>query len=406
LQLQIQWGDARRNKRHIITIHRSHYKAARFGSHYAMPKFSTIIETIIISILFVGAIVVPFIAIIGKNMMSKSSSSSLPSLPLQQQQQQRSIEIVYFTVGVSSIVGLAFYLYNKNNNNKQNDDKNDKSTTTAVNHKNKSTKSTTTTTTTNQQIKDIWKAGNNNNSQQNSNSNNNNNRTTNTKNRKGAYKEKPFGSKYYYAHNDSNTTGGYKDGLKMEDYRMNGPRLLSRNGLSVQDETTTTTTTTTNDDDDDDDNDKEIPNNNNNNADGNDDDVQDNNTAVAKNITNITKYLWDDPGDSKGIGTIRIDVLPSSSSSSPSFVDVKDVKIENVNASLMDGGRGLLASIIAVTDTGGSCRYYQLKINKLYENASDVKVIIKPKRLLIKIYKKKTKNYNDLVAWPQPHKKI
>ena len=29
---------------------------------------------------------------------------------------------------------------------------------------------------------------------------------------------------------------GYKDGLKMEDYRMNGPRLLSVNGLSVDDD--------------------------------------------------------------------------------------------------------------------------------------------------------------------------
>jgi hypothetical protein len=372
-----------------------------------MPKFSTIIETIIISILFVGAIVVPFIAIIGKNMMTSSSSLS-SSLSLQQQQQQRNIEIVYFTVGVSAIAGLAFYLYNKN---KQKDNDRNEKTTTVIDRKNKSTESTSTRSTT-QQIKDIWKAGSNNNNKNssqnnNSNSNNNNNRTT-TKNKKRGYKEKPFGSKYYYAHNDSNTTGGYKDGLKMEDYRMNGPRLLSRNGLSVQDETSTATIDDDDDDDDDENKEKEMTydcdnSKNNNNAGGEDDDVQDNNNSGVKNVTNITKYLWDDPGDSKGIGTIRIDVLPSSSSlsSSPSYVNVKDVKIENVNASLMEGGRGLLVNI----DSGCSCRY-QLKINKLYENASDVKVITKPKRLLIKIYKKKTKNYNDLAAWPQPHKKI
>ena len=382
-----------------------------------MPKLSTIIETIIISILFVGAIVVPFIAIIGKNMMKSSSSSSSSSLSLQQQQQQRSIEIVYFTVGVSAIAGLAFYLYNKN---KQKDnDKNDKTTTIDIGRKNKSTESTSTGSTS-QKIKDIWKAGNNNNnnnSQQNSNSNSNNN--NNNINRTTRKDKKGFGSKYYYAHNDSNATGGYKDGLKMEDYRMNGPRLLSRNGLSVQDETATATATIDDDDDDDGDSkEKEMTydcdnnNSNDNNAGGKEnDDVQDNNNnnnAVVKNVTNITKYLWDDPGDSKGIGTIRIDVLPSStsSSSSPSYDDVKDVKIENVNASLMEGGRGLLVNIDSTSSGGGSSCRYQLKINKLYEYASDVKVIIKPKRLLIKIYKKKTKNYNDLVAWPQPHKKI
>ena len=72
----------------------------------------------------------------------------------------------------------------------------------------------------------------------------------------------------------------------------------------------------------------------------------------------------------------------------------------------MEGGRGLLVNIDSTSSDGCSSCLYQLKINKLYEHASDVKVVIKPKRLLIKIYKKKTKNYNDLVAWPQPHKKI
>jgi hypothetical protein len=42
---------------------------------------------------------------------------------------------------------------------------------------------------------------------------------------------KPFGSSYYYAHNNPNATGGYKDGLRMEDFTMNQPRLLSKGGV-------------------------------------------------------------------------------------------------------------------------------------------------------------------------------
>jgi hypothetical protein len=50
---------------------------------------------------------------------------------------------------------------------------------------------------------------------------------------------KPFGSSYYYAHNSTRSKGGYADGLRMEDYTMNGPRLLSRGGKPV--DTTTAT---------------------------------------------------------------------------------------------------------------------------------------------------------------------
>ena len=44
--------------------------------------------------------------------------------------------------------------------------------------------------------------------------------------------KKPFGSSYYYAHNSTKNKGGYSDGLKMEDFTMNGPRLLSKGGNS------------------------------------------------------------------------------------------------------------------------------------------------------------------------------
>jgi len=46
-------------------------------------------------------------------------------------------------------------------------------------------------------------------------------------------KDSPFSSSYYYAHNNSANIGGYSDGLRMEDYTMNHPRLLSKNGTPV-----------------------------------------------------------------------------------------------------------------------------------------------------------------------------
>lgn len=206
-------------------------------------------------------------------------------------------------------------------------------------------------------LKDIWEAG--------------KSRGSDAEKQKG-YSDKPFGSKYYYAHNNPNATGGYKDGLKMEDYRMNGPRLLSKNGMSVQD---------------------------------NDAKVKSNGSEFSEdsNVRNITKYLWDDPGDSNGIATIRIDVLPDKRAGE--FLDWKDVALENVSASL--AGEGLFVKI-----TTSNSVTFRLKIDKLYGDAADVKCVVKPKRLLIKIIKKKSsflsfnKNSHNLDAWPQPHRKI
>jgi hypothetical protein len=43
-----------------------------------------------------------------------------------------------------------------------------------------------------------------------------------------------YNSTYYYAHNKYKRGGGYSDGLEAEDYTMNGPRLLSKNGISFR----------------------------------------------------------------------------------------------------------------------------------------------------------------------------
>jgi hypothetical protein len=209
------------------------------------------------------------------------------------------------------------------------------------------------------------------------------------------HKDKPFGSKYYYAHNNPNATGGYKDGLRMEDYRMNGPRLLSKNGQSASDLM------------------EEIPQN---------DGRSEKEPALAQppytpsrtptltvpdpNVRMITKYLWDDPGDSNGIATIRIDVLPGKTTGE--YIDCKDVQIGTVEARL--AGEGLVVKIDATQS--GFKSMYQLKIPKLYGDAADVKAVIKPKRLLIKIHKKKNSVFaiketvSNLDVWPQPHRNM
>ena len=227
-------------------------------------------------------------------------------------------------------------------------------------------------------VKNIWEAG---------------KSSSSTSNDKKTYEDKPFGSKYYYAHNNSNATGGYTDGLKMEDYRMNGPRLLSKNGKTVDDDDT-------NPDDEqsagDNEQQEQVPASSTSSS-------KTKITSTDPNVLNITKYLWDDPGDAvKGIATIRIDSLPTSVAGN--FIDWKDIgQPQSIEAKLV--GEGLLVKID--TDNHGT---YQLKIPKLYGDANDVSYIVKPKRLMIKITKKKigtvSKNKNNLDAWPQPYRKI
>ena len=323
---------------------------------------------------FVRAIVVTFAAAIASGMMAPKKD---------QQRNRDAMDFLAMTVSTVVVLAVYFQYYSKRNVNAAvNDDDNKKDQNDGIGaSKQKQPASTEKNdddaATTNTKPKDIWKVGADSQSKLNQ--------------PKVAYTEKPFGSKYYYAHNDSNTTGGYKDGLKMEDYRMNGPRLLSVNGLAVSGN-----------------NDGE----NNNNGDEEAAPIAEKYetgatkkriTAQDPNLKNLTKYLWDDPGNGKGIATIRVDVLPGDRLGK--FIDWKDVEIKDVAATLP--GEGLLAKIIVGENETPS---YQLKIDKLYGDAASVKVIIKPKRLLIKIYKKKhgflSKNDKNLEAWPQPHRKI
>jgi hypothetical protein len=212
--------------------------------------------------------------------------------------------------------------------------------------------------------------------------------------KQAASKEKPFGSSYYYAHNDPNRTGGYKDGLRMEDYRMNGPRLLKKNGVAVADDGQEAL-----------------------NA---DDDVIDQEstptvsstprgtttiTPAKSSAIPITKYLWDDPGDIvKGIATVHIEVLPTSARKD-TYMDWKEVasSVVDVSAEILNKNAGLLVQFTATLDENSPPLTYELRIPRLYGEIRAVKSIQKEKRLLIKLTKERHKN--NLGAWPSAAKK-
>ena len=191
--------------------------------------------------------------------------------------------------------------------------------------------------------------------------------------------DKPFGSSYYYAHNSTKNKGGYSDGLRMEDFTMNGPRLLSKGGQAdheiVESEV-------------------EPPAESTSEAISKETPLAPSTTIISKNIT---RYLWDDPGDSKGIGSIRIDTLPGASSSSDD-IDWKDANIQTVSATLE--GKGLL-----VIATDENKKEYRLRIQTLYDTVSEVRTVVKTKRLLIKLHKQKSFGKANLNSWPHPQKK-
>jgi hypothetical protein len=196
--------------------------------------------------------------------------------------------------------------------------------------------------------------------------------------------EKPFRSSYYYAHNNPGATGGYSDGLNMEDFTMNGPRLLSRSGtpmVSQEDmnspEVDPVATASAS-----------IP--------SSADSVESKPATPEKTTLLIARYLWDDPGDSSGVANIRIEQLPGLRSTD--ILPWKDIAVSEASAEITGDG-GLLV-IVRTTSTFD----YKLHIPRLYGEVTSVKTIVKPeKRLLVRLYKKK--GFLNVQAWPHPQKK-
>ena len=179
--------------------------------------------------------------------------------------------------------------------------------------------------------------------------------------------DRPFESSYYFAHNKHSTGGGYKDGLKAEDYVMNGPKLLSKGGVRVEAETSVEDET---------------------------DDADNGSCASSQDVsekrqkpnmpasTPITRYLWDD-GEGN-IAKIHIDSLPVSSTKT---VDWEDASISTVEARLIgDNNEGLFVGIeYTIDDSPKRCH---LHVAKMYGSAEDVKAMVKKRKLLLKITKK------------------
>jgi len=226
--------------------------------------------------------------------------------------------------------------------------------------------------------------------------------------KKDASTEKPFGSSYYYAHNSTRATGGYKDGLRMEDYTMNGPRLLSRGGKAVDGER-----------EDDGDDDAAIQaGTSNTSASGAAPSAssekqppitatkKSNGSSSLKRSVPISRYLWDDPGDATtAVATIRIEQLPGPRSTDP-MVPWKDASVTKVHAELLVNNNDEQQGLLVTIETAATVDY-ELRMPKLYGRVAEVEAITKPKRLLLRLKKKKGFfDKTNLKAWPHPQKKI
>jgi hypothetical protein len=195
---------------------------------------------------------------------------------------------------------------------------------------------------------------------------------------------KPFGSQYYYAHNSSNAaTGGYKDGLRMEDYAMNGPRLLSKNGQDMRNLSSARTATSASDD---------------SLTQASSSRQQSIQTTATKRVLPVTKYLWDDDGTAQ-MATIRIDKLPGGLRSTDPPLAWAQVPVTELTAELTDTG-GLRVEIVTQLDWN-----YRLEIVQLYGKAVHVQATRRPKRLLVKLTKPISATW-AAKPWPHPHKKV
>jgi len=208
---------------------------------------------------------------------------------------------------------------------------------------------------------------------------------------------RPFNSSYYYAHNNSKV--GYKDGLSMEDYVMNQPKLLSRNGVNIQPSLSSTSEESKCD---------AIKESTNHRI-----------IQVPKQLHSSTshsialnRYLWDDDGNSEGIAKLYFDSLPSSCpgvseniSWKDSGITAKDVKVKIISS---DSNCALLIQIkrdttIQGDETDKDTRYH-FYVPTLYGQVLEAKAIVKSKLLIVKLIKARKIKGNS-VAWPQIHAK-
>jgi hypothetical protein len=208
------------------------------------------------------------------------------------------------------------------------------------------------------------------------------------KNDVSSSEEKPFQSSYYYAHNNPSAKGGYKDGLRMEDYTMNQPRLLSRNGSRVS----------------------------------SNEDVEQNETAQSsldssslQPLNNqrvlpklpptkyISRYLWDDPGKPNGIASIRVEQLPDRNGSMMAWKDwLEQQNTCTMTTTINPRIDTLLSpdstSLRVIIHNQDNC-LYELKLDPLYDKVQTVCTKVSTKRLIIQLHK----YANKQKVWPHPY---
>lgn len=227
-----------------------------------------------------------------------------------------------------------------------------------------------------------------------------------------------FNSTYYYAHNKYKRGGGYSDGLEAEDYTMNGPRLLSKNGISFREanrndrgcvEASTRCSSSVRDsagqnrsctDDDDGDDITKA---------GESSQVTQKTTATTRSAVQdmtkvaipITKYLWEDTAT---VSKIRIEALPTTvrgdnGTSEQTTIPWSDANIprSNIHIRIRDDRFGFvllmkrLQSSQEVEET-----QYLLHISNLYGKIDGATTIWKSNRLLVKLIK--SDGYKSI--WP------
>jgi len=123
-------------------------------------------------------------------------------------------------------------------------------------------------------------------------------------------------------------------------------------------------------------------------------------TKLGKgNSTPINRYLWDDDGNENGIARIYIDSLPGKgSASSISWAEGNSTKNDVMSKLVGVWKNGLIVQIQS-SDTR-----YHLYVPRMYGEVEDMKIIVKPKKLIVKLIKKKQKE--NLKAWPQLPSKV
>lgn len=186
---------------------------------------------------------------------------------------------------------------------------------------------------------------------------------------KGTEADKPFKSSYYYAHNQMKKTGGYTDGLKAEDYVMNGPKLLKKSSVTKTPEVATS--------------------------------IQAATKKTVGNSNPINRYLWDDDGNDNGIAKIYIDTLPGKTP--VPFADAKITKADVMSKIVGDSNSGLILQLRGNVGGEKEIRYH-LYVPRMFGEVEEVKTIVKAKKLIVKLTKKKGKG--NVKAWPQLPSKV